>query len=118
MADIIEVWGIPTCGTTRTALKYLEVKKIPHVFKNYREVRPTKALLKEASSTVAEPKKLFNTSGGSYREGGWKEKADGMSLNEITNALLTDPMLIKRPIVKSPKGIVVGYDETKLSAIL
>jgi arsenate reductase (glutaredoxin) len=115
---IIEVWGIPTCGTTRKALKYLETRKIPHVFKNYREIRPTRQLLHEAMRVVSDPRKMFNTSGGSYRDGGYKEKAATMTPAQIIDALLADPMLIKRPIVTSPKGIVVGYDEAAIGAIL
>lgn len=113
-----QVWGIPTCGTTRKALKYLEARKVPHVFKNYREVHPTKKLLQDAMKSVSDPRKLFNTSGGSYRDGGYKEKASRMDGAQIIEALLADPMLIKRPIVRSPKGIVVGYDEAKIAAII
>ena len=114
----VEVWGIPTCGTTRKALKHLEAKKLPHIFRNYREVRPSKKLLLDAMKSVSDPRKMFNTSGGSYRDGGYKDKAAAMTPAQIIDALLADPMLIRRPIVKTPKGIVVGYDEGALSHIL
>lgn len=116
--DHVEVWGIPTCGTTRKALKYLSDNGVPYVFKNSRETAPTKTLLREAASAVDHPKRLFNTSGGSYREGGWKERADSMTRDEVIEALLQDPMLIKRPIARNAKGIVVGFDEMKLKEIL
>jgi arsenate reductase (glutaredoxin) len=114
----VEVWGIPTCGTTRKALKYLEARRVPHVFKNYREVRPTRKLLQDAMNAAADPRKLFNTAGASYRDGGYREKAAAMSKAEILDSLLADPMLIKRPIVRTPKGIVVGFVEEKLLAVL
>lgn len=114
----LEVWGIPTCGTTRKALKYLEARKVPHVFKNYRETAPSAKLLKDAMRAVDVPRKLFNTTGGSYRDGGYKDRAASMTARQIIEALLADPMLIKRPIVKSPKGIVVGYSEAGMNSIL
>jgi arsenate reductase (glutaredoxin) len=117
-AHPIEVWGIPTCGTTKKALRFLETKQLPHVFRNYRDVRPTKALLVAAMNSLPDPRRMFNTSGGSYRDGGFKDKAASMTPAQIIDALLADPMLIKRPIVKTPNGIAVGYDEPAIDAIL
>jgi len=114
----VEVWGIPSCGTTRKAMKFLEAKSVDYTFKNYREVAPGKTLLREAMKSVDAPRKMFNTSGGAYRDGGYKEKAATMSSNEVLEALQDDSMLIKRPIVRTAKGILVGFNEERLTRIL
>jgi len=114
----IEVWGIPTCDTVNKTLKYLEAKKTAYVFKNFRETPPSKALLQSAMKSVDAPKKMFNTSGKAYRAGGYNEQAETMTKEEIVAALLADPMLIKRPIVRATKGMLVGFDEKKLDALL
>jgi arsenate reductase len=115
---MIEVWGIPTCGTTRKALKLLADAGIAHTFRNYRETAPTKAMLKDALAAVDHPKKLFNTSGASYREGGWSAKAASITATEIVPILLADPMLIKRPIVRTDKGTTIGFDADKIMALV
>ena len=115
---MIEIWGIPTCGTTRKAIKFLEGRNVPFVFKNYRATRPARSLLEQALRTVDAPRKLFNTSGAAYREGGFGSRAATMSGPEVLAALLENPMLIKRPIVRTEKGIAVGFDEGKISALI
>lgn len=114
----IEVWGIPSCGTTRKAVKFLEGEGITVDYRNVRETAVPKTLIREMLKVVDSPRKVFNTSGGSYKEGGWKDKVAGMTKDDIVNALVADPMLIKRPVVRSPKGMVVGFDENALRRIL
>jgi arsenate reductase len=114
----VEVWGIPTCGTVKKALAFLTVQGVPYEFKNFRTTNPPKALLVSALDVVASPKKIFNTSGASYREGGWGAKAAAMSPEQIVDALLADPMLIKRPIIRTSKGFAVGFNEEVLLRLL
>jgi len=112
------VWGVPTCGTTRKAVKFLESRGVAVEYKNLRETPVPKILIREMLKVVDNARKVFNTSGGSYKDGGWKDKVDGMKNDEIVDALIADPMLIKRPVVRTPKGMVVGYDEAALLRIL
>ncbi len=108
------VYGLKTCATTKKAVKFYEGLNVPSALKDYKEVPPSKALLAEALKKVGSPAKLFNTSGASYKEGGFKTKVATMKKDEVIAAMIADPMLIKRPIVKAKKGIVVGFDEAAL----
>jgi arsenate reductase (glutaredoxin) len=117
-SSFVEVWGIPTCGTVKKTLKHLQSLGIPHEFKDFRKTPPTKVLLANALASVSAPKQMFNTSGASYREGGWRVRADGMSSEQVVEALLADPMLIKRPIIRTPKGTLVGFNEEALRTLL
>jgi arsenate reductase (glutaredoxin) len=114
----VEVWGIPTCGTTRKAVKFLEAEGVAFEYKNVRESVVPKTFIREMLKVVDSPRKVFNTSGGSYKDGGWKDKVAGMKNEDIVTALVADPMLIKRPVVRTPKGMVVGFDEDALRRLL
>lgn len=115
---VIDVWGIPTCDSTRKGMRLLEKRGFSCRFRNFREIPPTRALLNEALRAVGDPGRLFNTSGAAYREGGFASRRGLMTPGEVIDALLADPMLIKRPIIRSKRGIVVGYDEEKISFLL
>ncbi len=44
-------------------------------------------------------RRLFNTSGVKYREQGLKDQVDSFSVEEASQRLSTDGMLIKRPMI-------------------
>ncbi len=52
---------------------------------------------------------LFNTSGQSYREGGFSEKISTMSVDQAIEELSRDGMLIKRPFVLTSTHGLVGF---------
>jgi arsenate reductase (glutaredoxin) len=114
----IKVWGITTCGTVRKATAFLKANNIEFEFIDLKTTMPPKTLLRNAMKSVDAPRKMFNTSGGAYKDGGYKDKAATMTPNDIVEALAAEPMLIKRPIVVTEKGITVGFNETLLKSIL
>jgi arsenate reductase (glutaredoxin) len=54
---------------------------------------------------------MFNTSGQSYREGGFKEKLETMRDAEAVDALAADGKLIKRPIAIGEDFALIGFRE-------
>jgi arsenate reductase len=62
--------------------------------------------------------KLFNTSGVSYREGGFKSRLATMSEDEALAALAADGKLIKRPLVIGEGFALVGFREGDYAARL
>ena len=58
-------------------------------------------------------RKWFNTSGLKYREFNLKDKLPTMTDKEKIKILSSDGMLIKRPILVSDKGILIGFKEEK-----
>ena len=74
---------------------------------------PTKAELQRALKAGVPLKRLFNTSGQSYRDGGWGRKIDGIGEAEALAALTADGKLIKRPLVLAGERTLVGFDEAK-----
>lgn len=58
-----------------------------------------------------EVKKLFNTSGGDYKELKLKDKLPAMSAKEAIDLLSTNGNLVKRPFVLGPDRGSVGFKE-------
>ncbi|MCB9507673.1 MAG: arsenate reductase family protein [Myxococcales bacterium] len=54
-------------------------------------------------------RKMFNTSGRSYRDGGFGARVAAMSDDEALAALAADGMLVKRPIVDFGDRVTVGH---------
>jgi len=106
------VYQYPNCGTCRKALKFLEAAGIDFVSKDIVETPPSKPALKKALKLSGLPiRKLFNTSGQSYRNGGFKAKLATMSDDEALSALAADGKLIKRPLVLGDGFALVGFRE-------
>jgi arsenate reductase len=108
----IHVYQYPKCSTCRRALAWLErsgakftksdlvAERIP--------LEKLEDLYRRSKLPIA---KLFNTSGESYRAGGFKDRLRTMTEDEALRALAADGKLIKRPIVDSGATVLVGFDE-------
>ena len=106
------VYQYPKCGTCRKALKFLEAAGVEFKMKDIVESPPSKAAIKKAYKLSGLPiNKLFNTSGQSYRNGGFKEKLKTMSHDQALSALAADGKLIKRPLVLGDGFALIGFRE-------
>ena len=109
----------PKCSTCQKAKKWLEENKIPFEDRHIVEKNPTKeelsAWIKRSNKEI---KRWFNTSGLKYKELNLKEKLSNMTEEEKIKILASDGMLVKRPIVISDKGILVGFKEEEWKSIL
>ena len=63
-------------------------------------------------------KKFFNTSGLLYKEMELKNKLPGMSEEEQLQLLVTNGMLVKRPIVVDEDKVLVGFRESEWEKLL
>jgi arsenate reductase len=63
-------------------------------------------------------KKLFNTAGQSYRNGGFKDRLPKLSESEALDALAADGKLIKRPLFDAGKHVFVGFRETEWAEVI
>ena len=109
----------PKCSTCKKAKKWLESHNIEFIDRHIVENNPKEEELKEwIQKSGKELKKWFNTSGMKYKELSLKEKLPNMSDEEKIKILASDGMLVKRPIVISDKGILVGFKEDEWQEIL
>jgi arsenate reductase (glutaredoxin) len=102
----------------RKALKWLKDHDVAHRSVHIVDEPPGKALLKRALDGGLPLKALFNTSGESYRSGGFKERLPEMSQTEALAALAADGKLIKRPFLVGDDVVLVGFKEDDWSAAL
>jgi arsenate reductase len=115
----IRVYHYPQCSTCKKALKWLAAHDVGVELIDIVKQPPSKRELREVLGTAGLPlKKLFNTSGASYREGKFGERLATMSEAEALDALAADGKLIKRPLVLGKGFALVGFDETAYRAKL
>lgn len=102
----------PKCSTCKKAKKWLEENNIEFTSRNIITQTPTAQELNEwIKNSGQDIKKWFNTSGLKYKELNLKEKLSTMSNEEKIQLLASDGMLIKRPLLISDKGILIGFKE-------
>ncbi|MBW0433155.1 ArsC family transcriptional regulator [Leptospira yasudae] len=108
----LKVYQYQNCSTCRNALKFLSGKKVELEVLPIRETPPKKTELKTMLKYVGnESKKLFNTSGGDYKEMGLKDKLGSMSVDEQLELLSKNGNLVKRPFVLGDGFGFVGFKE-------
>jgi arsenate reductase len=111
------VWQYPKCSTCRKTLKWLDEHGVKRQSIDLVQSPPSPSQLRDLWKRSELPlAKMFNTSGESYRAGGFKEKLARMSESEALAALAADGKLIKRPLIDTGDAVLVGHDETRLAA--
>lgn len=107
----VKVYQYSKCSTCRKALKWLDAHRVGYDSVDIVTAPPKKAELLRAIKSGVPLKKLFNTSGQSYREGGWGEKLTKVTQAQALDALAADGKLIKRPFILDGEKVLVGFDE-------
>lgn len=108
----LTVYQYPKCSTCRKALKWLEAHDLPYNAVDIVETPPAKTTLARSIKQSGLPlRAFFNTSGESYRNGGFKDKLPSLSQSEAVEALHGDGKLIKRPFAIRDGQILLGFDE-------
>ena len=93
----------PKCSTCVNARKWLEENKIEFESRHIVENNPTKEELK----------KFIALSGILYREMNLKEKLATATEEEMVEILSSNGMLVKRPLVVTDKGVLIGFKKDK-----
>ncbi|BCK45889.1 TPA: arsenate reductase (glutaredoxin) [Streptococcus suis] len=102
--DKVIIYHNPECGTSRNALALIRHLGIEPEIIHYLETPPSKEKLVELLADMdLTAKELLRTNVPTYQEMGidW-DKADE---EDILSAMVTEPILISRPIVVSTKGV-------------
>lgn len=110
----ITLYHYPGCSTCRKARKWLDGRGVRYRAIDLVATPPSKKELARLWKASGLPlRKLFNTSGESYRAGGFKARLESMSDGEALDALAADGKLIKRPILDGGDYALVGFDEDR-----
>lgn len=113
------LYHYPKCSTCVKARRWLEAHDVAHELIDLVAKPPSKATLKTFLRTTGmSVTKLFNTSGVSYREGGFKDRLAAMTESQALDALAADGRLIKRPILVGDGWVLVGFRESAYADML
>lgn len=105
-----KVYAYRNCGTCREALKWLKARGVAHEVIAIREQAPTVDELSAALAAFGgDVRRLFNTSGGDYRELGLKDRLPSMSAGEACALLASNGNLVKRPFVTGGGAALAGF---------
>ena len=108
----------PPCSTCQRAKKWLDDHGVSYTARHIKEQNPTYEELKEWHARSGLPlKRFFNTSGLLYKSLELKDKLPGMSEEEQLRLLATDGMLVKRPLVVTETGVLVGFKEAEWESL-
>ena len=98
------------CSSCRRARNFLEEKGIDFEEIPIREKPPTRSELRRmAEFQGGDLKKLFNTSGGTYRNLGLSERMAILTVAQKINLLATHGNLVKRPFLIGNDVGLVGF---------
>lgn len=106
------LYHYPRCSTCRKAIKWLDSRGFSPELRDLVAEPPDAGTLRDLWQRSGEPlRKLFNTSGESYRAGGFKDRLATMSDEDALTALAADGKLVKRPLVDLGDRVLVGFRE-------
>ena len=106
----MRIYQYPGCSTCKKALRWLKDEGVDFSAVHIVDSPPSHELLASLVDRSGLPlKRFFNTSGQSYRQGGFKERLPEMSRTEQLAALAADGKLIRRPILVSEHVVLVGF---------
>lgn len=100
----------PPCTTCKKAKQWLQEHGIAFESRHIKEENPTYEELKQWHEKSGLPlKKFFNTSGIAYRALELKDKLPMMTEEEQLRLLVSDGMLVKRPLVVTESVVLAGF---------
>ena len=113
----MKIYTYKNCSTCRKATKWLEARGLDFEELPIRETPPSKSELKTMLGHYdGELRRLFNTSGGDYRELDLKDRLPEMAQEEAFELLSNRGNLVKRPFLLGKNFGLVGFKEAEWAA--
>lgn len=111
------IYHNPKCSKCRTTLSILEEKGVDFEVIKYLESPPTAAELKGLLSDLGLNARDFMRKGESeYKSQNLNDES--LSEDDLIQAMVSTPILIERPIIKTDKGIVIGRPPENVLTII
>lgn len=108
----LTIYTYAKCSTCRKATKWLDEQGIAYDERPIRDTPPKPAELRTMLKAYdGELRRLFNTSGGDYREQKLGAKLPSLSVDEALGLLAGNGNLVKRPFLLGSGVALVGFAE-------
>ena len=109
----------PKCSMCKKAERWLAEHGIEYEMRDIKLERPTaEELAQWQQKSGLALKRFFNTSGLLYKEMKLKDRLPELSDTEKLELLALDGMLVKRPILVTQNGVLVGFREKEWEELL
>ncbi|MFC6102930.1 Spx/MgsR family RNA polymerase-binding regulatory protein [Olivibacter domesticus] len=106
----MKIYGIKNCNTVKKALDWLKENQISYDFQDFTKVGVNEVTLKSWEKEVSW-EALVNKKGTTWRSLSDDEKAAIKDEKTANSLMQAKTSVIKRPVIESPKGLIVGFDE-------
>jgi arsenate reductase len=109
---MVKIYGIPNCNSVKKGLDFLRNNNIDFVFHDFKKQSLTKEKFDEWNS-IFENTKLINRSGTTFKQLTEEQKSLLSEINFSFDFLISKLSVIKRPIVETSSGYLIGFDENE-----
>ncbi|WP_127493506.1 arsenate reductase [Acinetobacter calcoaceticus] len=108
---MLKIYGIKNCNSMKKAFDALQAKGLNYDFHDYKKqginADTLKIWLKEIGQDT-----VLNKKGTTWRKLSEEEQTHALSSEDnLIEALIAQPSLIKRPVLQTSQGFIVGFDE-------
>ncbi|MDS7934182.1 arsenate reductase [Acinetobacter sp. V91_7] len=108
---MLKIYGIKNCNSMKKAFDALQAKGLNYDFHDYKkqgiDADTLKIWLKEIGQDT-----ILNKKGTTWRKLSEEEQMHALSSEDnLIEALIAQPSLIKRPVLQTSQGFIVGFDE-------
>jgi len=110
------LYGIKNCDSVKKAKKWLEQQNIPYEFHDYRSDGLSPQLLSEFLS-YTDLTLLLNKRSTTFRNLS-DEIKNNLTDEVITEVILAQPTLIKRPLLKHQETLLIGFKDSQYQETL
>jgi arsenate reductase len=104
------VYGIPNCNTVKKAQDWLKQNKVEYTFHDFKKAGVTAYKLHEWTKQLGW-QALVNKKGTTWRQLDPKVQERVVDEASAIALMLEKTSVIKRPVVETKKGIILGFDE-------
>ena len=114
---MLKIYGIKNCSSMKKAFDLLTQLHLPFEFHDYKKQGIDADTLKKWLGDLG-AERILNKKGSTWRKLTADEQHTAL-LNEtnLINTLITHSSLIKRPVLQTQEGYIVGYDEAAYRAL-
>lgn len=114
---MITIYTTPSCSSCRKAKKWFEDHRIEYREKNIFNIKLTRddivMMLKNTDNGFDD---IISTRSKVFQE--QNLDIDDMSMSELTNFIITNPSVLRRPIIIEDAKLQVGYNEDEIRTFI